>query len=66
MLHGGMAIIKEKQKKPGENMFQCHLVHHESHMKSSGIEPRFSDKKYVRLSVRATMIVRDLPSAEWL
>jgi hypothetical protein len=61
-----MAIIKEKPKKLGKNMFQCHLVHHESHMKSSGIEPGLSGKKFIRLSIRVTMTVGELPSVEWL
>jgi hypothetical protein len=35
---GGMRIGKETEV-IGENVPQCHFVHHKSHMISSGLEP---------------------------
>jgi hypothetical protein len=33
-------ICREKLKKLGENLLLCQFIHHESHVKSPGIEPK--------------------------
>jgi hypothetical protein len=42
-----MMIRKGKPDKLGENFLQCHFVHHETHMKSVGTEPKAVSKKPV-------------------
>jgi hypothetical protein len=39
-----MMISRGKQKKSKKNLLQSHFVHHESHLKSSGIEHRSWDE----------------------
>jgi hypothetical protein len=40
MEHRWNGIDRVKPKYSGENLSQCHFVHHKSHMDWAGIEPR--------------------------
>jgi hypothetical protein len=42
-------VIKRGKSKSEKVLLQCHFIHHESHLKSPGIETTNSSRDFVRL-----------------